>query len=178
MKGAIGNAFIMNMVISFIIIFYALLIASMAITKTYKIKNFLVDYVTDFDSKKPSVNVANYEWWLMNNYWLEYDDDVDTLRRFGYMLKKGDLNCPSKESLGYNTHIVNKGASQYDYCVYIRFHGDLKDKINSHYNYENDRTIASYNYMVLVYMKFDFPIVGEFMKLPITGETKTINVFK
>ena len=36
MKGAIGNALIMNIVITFIVIFYSILIGSMAYSKAYK----------------------------------------------------------------------------------------------------------------------------------------------
>ena len=165
MKGAIGNAFIMNMVISFILIFYMLLIASMAITKTYKVKNFLVNYVTSFDFEKPNFDSDNFDQRL-RHYWVsDYDDDVDTLSKFGYMLAR-DSECPKKNNDGYSI-ISNKSEGKYDYCVYIRYHSN-----------DDSRAVARYNYMVLVYLKFDFPIVGEFMKLPITGETKTITVFK
>ena len=43
MKGAIGNAFILNMVITFIIIFYVLLIGSVAYSKAYRINTFLIN---------------------------------------------------------------------------------------------------------------------------------------
>ena len=48
MKGAIGNAFILNMVITFIIIFFMLLIGSMAYSKAYKTNKFLLDSVVNY----------------------------------------------------------------------------------------------------------------------------------
>lgn len=178
MKGAIGNAFILNMVITFILIFYSLLIASMALTKTYKVKNYLLNHVASFDSKiydgfkidnnlSNDVNLEKYKLRL-NMYWNEYYEDetdvVVTLSKFGYFLAN-DSHCPIKD--GY-IRIHDTKAGSYDYCVYIRY-----DDVN-----DNDLILARYNYMVLVYMKFDFPVVGNFVKVPVTGETKTITVFK
>ena len=47
MKGALGNAFILNMVITFIIIFFSLLIGSMAYSKAYKTKNFIMNAIDE-----------------------------------------------------------------------------------------------------------------------------------
>ena len=48
MKGAVGNAFILNMVITFILIFYTLLIGSMAYSKAYRTKNYLINMIDEF----------------------------------------------------------------------------------------------------------------------------------
>jgi len=160
MKGAIGNAFILNMVITFIIIFYMLLIGSMAFSKAYKTKNFLINSIDLFETQgKKSFGTkygTNSEEW--NNHVNEY------LRRIGYNLVTTNTSCPDKSTdkpieKGYELYRNNR---DYDYCIYIR---------------EKEHTTGiikkSYNYMVLVYMKFDFPIIGDFIRVPISGETKT-----
>lgn len=175
MKGAIGNAFILNMVITFIVIFYMLLISSMAYSKAYKVKNYLISSVISYDEKlrsegKKLSNISDFTIKFQKNEW---ESSVnETLSNYGYILAT-DRHCPVDDldrypkDGGYR-NIRNTKAGSYDYCIYLKFNSDFDDVMIS----------AKYNYMVLVYMKFDFPVVGNFLKLPLTGETKTITVFK
>lgn len=174
MKGAIGNAFILNMVITFIVIFYMLLISSMAYSKAYKVKNYLINSVVSYDEKLRSEGkkLSGFNDFIREFKKNDWDLTVnDTLSKYGYILAL-DKHCPVNEFDRYpkNTKYVNirnTKAGSYDYCIYLN------------YIIGDDAMIfAEYNYMVLVYMKFDFPVVGNFLKLPLTGETKTITVFK
>ena len=154
MKGAIGNAFIMNMVITFILIFYILLIGSMAYSKAYKIRNYILNYVVSNKSSKPKE--------------IEFTDEFNTaLRKYGYTLAN-DSHCPSEKN-GYTELIHDTSAGSYDFCVYYR-----------EYYTDFDRRMVDkrYSYLVITYMKFDFPIIGEFLKLPLVGESQTINMYK
>ena len=56
MKGAIGNALILNIVITFIFIFFILLIGSMAYSKAYKTKNYLINMIDQYDGKREGFN--------------------------------------------------------------------------------------------------------------------------
>ena len=159
MKGAIGNALILNIVITFIIIFYMLLIGSMAYSKAYKTKNYLLNMVDTYEStgENKFTRPTTLEKW---------DTEVNEfLGKIGYPLNTSNIKtstCPHKESSGYMA-VINSNAGRYDYCVYKKNHP------TGSYSLVNDR----YNYLVLVYMEFDVPIVGEFIKITITGETKT-----
>lgn len=168
MKGAIGNAFLLNVVITFILIFFSLLIGSMAYSKAYKTKNFLLNLVEQFQEEGKSITTQNRNEW--NNLANEY------LSKVGYTLVTTKSSCPdksdgkkadSKKDTGYQIW-RNKSVGDYDYCIYKRLHVYDADSIMN----------FNLNYMVLVYMKFDFPIIGEFIKIPITGETKTFTVLK
>lgn len=156
MKGAIGNAMIMNIVITFIIIFFSLLIGSMAYSKAYKTKNYLINMIDKYEA-----NTNNEEVYFEE----EWDNEVNEyLGKMGYIIT--DKKCPNKD--GYM--IKRQHTSGYDYCIYIKY--QIKPE-------EHNPVIRSrYNYMVLVYMKFDFPIVGDILKLPVTGETKSYNILR
>ena len=163
MKGAIGNAFIMNMVITFILIFYSLLIGSMAYSKAYKTKNFILNKLNEYERLgKQNINSSNTQdakdW---NNEVNEY------LGRIGYPISTDWNTCPNKD--GYVTW-KSSSIGEYSYCIYRKYH-----IVESN---DNPLILRKYNYMALVYMKFDIPVLGQFIKIPITGETQTYTEFK
>lgn len=162
MKGAIGNAFILNMVITFIVIFYMLLIGSVAYTKAYKTKNYIINAVDQYEinqrskceTKPCTVTYKAAEWNpLVNEY----------LGKIGYMLSTD--TCPIRLNRDSYDIWRNHRTGEYDYCIYKKIH-------------DNNDVMYSYNYMVEIYMKFDFPIIGKYIKLPVRGETKTYSQFK
>ena len=167
MKGAIGNAFILNMVITFMLIFFSLLIGSMAYSKAYKTKNYLLNLVDKYDSRKDDFDYFMFRGAPQADDW---DKEVNEyLGRIGYIINnKSTSTCPDKSKYNYKYERGNENG--YDYCVYVRFDIEAQDN--------NPTILERYNYMVLVYMKFDFPIIGEFIKLPITGETKAYTVLR
>lgn len=180
MKGAIGNAFILNMVITFIIIFFMLLIGSVAYSKAYKTNKFLmdslVDYVESFstveDQKKLCFNCTKH------NVYFDWRSKVnDYLSKSGYILSTSGGSCPKKydEDLGAYVHPDDRGyviikdteSGEYDYCIYKKRYYELSAG-------DDKFTKQRFSYKVVSYMKFDFPIIGEFIKMPITSESKVI----
>ena len=164
MKGAIGNAFILNIVITFMIIFFSLLIGSMAYSKAYKTKNYLMNLIDKYETAGKKDFYDSY-----TSDGKEWDKEVNEyLGRIGYIITNQKNSCPNKgnskeDQSGYFT--VKDTDNGYDYCIYARY--EVKP-------WDHHSTVKwKYNYMVLVYMKFDLPIIGEFIKLPVTGETKT-----
>ena len=167
MKGAIGNALILNIVITFMIIFFSLLIGSMAYSKAYKTKNYLINLIDKYDSKKEGFDYFMFRGSPQADEW---DDEVNQyLGKIGYVMNPYNAStCPDKSNYKYTFERGNENG--YDYCVYVRFDVDTSDN--------NEVIKEKYNYMVLVYMKFDFPIIGNFIKIPITGETKSYTILR
>lgn len=176
MKGAIGNAFILNMVITFILIFYILLIGSMAFSKAYKVKNFILNRTTQFDEIARSSILDFYKVKpltskddkadkfisKLHHAWLySYTDDIDAMTKFGYQLSGYDCYISDSSLPVYS-------AENYDYCIEL-----IREDSAA-----NDLILLRYRYRVRVFMKFDFPIIGQFIKIPIRGETRTFTVFK
>lgn len=174
MKGAIGNAFILNMVITFILIFYMLLIGSMAYSKAYKVKNYLLNSVVSFDERKrneSNLDNSNLSTMLKNNFTGNaFNDYVNSsLHDYGYILSTASNTCPKKD--GYEI-LKNNRIGEYDYCIYWNFTTESISKTST------DSIYVKYNYMVLSYMKFDFPVIGDYVKIPMTSESKTITIFR
>lgn len=167
MKGAIGNALILNIVITFIFIFLSLLIGSMAYSKAYKTKKYLINLIDKYDSKKEGFDYFMFRGTPQADEW---DDEVNQyLGRIGYIMnQRSTSTCPNKSEYNYTYERGNDNG--YDYCVYIRFDIEAQDN--------NPTILERYNYMVLVYMKFDLPVIGDYIKIPITGETKSYTVLR
>lgn len=174
MKGAIGNAFILNMVITFIIIFFMLLIGSVAYTKSYKINKFLLDslndYVDEFNStpngKGGYLNQKDicFDCKNTSTSWSERVNEY--LSKSGYILSNASDTCPSYTDEDFKI-VRNTQVGDYDYCIYQKRYYDLNEL-------DDKMTKKRYSYKVVSYMKFDFPIFGEFIKLPIVSESKVI----
>lgn len=163
MKGAIGNAFILNIVITFMLIFFSLLIGSMAYSKAYKTKNYILNLVDKYES------AGKRDFYLENREnGKEFENEANEyLGRIGYPINQSDEGgCPARE----NYVVYKDNDNGYDYCIYIRRHITPGDN--------NQIVMDKYNYMVLVYMKFDFPVIGSFLRLPITGETKAYTILR
>ena len=185
MKGAIGNAFILNMVITFIIIFFMLLIGSVAYSKSYKINKFLldslIDYVDDFNVVDNQKDIC-FDCSKTSTNWDERVNEY--LSRSGYILSNIGGTCPSvqgKDSENHTASIhpddVDKKSPYvlkrdtkvggYDYCIYQKRYYEKNSA-------DDIFTKKRYSYKVISYMKFDLPIIGEFIKLPIVSESKVI----
>lgn len=91
MREAVGNTFIVNLIIIFIVIFIALFAGSTSYTKAYKVKNQIVNMIEEHN--------GNYE---------EATGEIDDyLGRVGYRVGGGG-NCPAGSIAA---------ASDYRYCV-------------------------------------------------------------
>lgn len=163
MKGAIGNAFLLNVVITFIFIFLTLLVGSMAYSKAYKTKNFLLNTIQQFeDEEKRNFNK------LYSDDKKEWDEKVNNyLEKAGYPIATKNNSCPTLD--GYTSFKTSK-IGEFDYCIYKRISLDDED---------NDPVIKEkYIYKVIIFMKLDFPIIGDFLRMSITGETETFTIYR
>lgn len=150
MRGAIGNAMVMNIVITFIILTTAFLVSSISYSKAFKVKTKIIDIIEKYDgdfnktSNKESVITNEINQFL-----------GQTGYRTTSATAKGDCSKyvdNSKESLMGTT-------SSYDICII--------QKNN------NSSTYHGPYYKVVVYMYFDFPIIGDMIKIPVSGETRS-----
>ena len=151
MREAIGSAFLVNMMLLFIGVISALLIGSISYSKAYKVKDRIVYVIEKYDG-----------------YSTDAQAEIDKqLRTIGYnMVSDNTLNCETifKRRYGSNynadnlVHGKNLGYNQYNYCVY-----------RNHY----DSSPGTY-YTVISFMQFDVPLIGSFLKFPISGETSLI----
>ncbi len=144
MKESIAQAFILNLILFFFVILVLLLFGSINYSKAYKVKNRIITIIEKYGE-------------LSND---AKDEIVDNMVKAGYQTTTdGDNKC---EKLVNNGELVYPlkddftGVRHYDYCVI-----------------EHDSSVGKY-YQVVVYMKFEIPIIGGFLEFPVKGETKAL----
>ena len=146
MSSATGNAYLYTIIIIFIGAFCLLLVGSAAYSKAFKIKNTIIDMITE-NVESNNTNVTG---------------DVDGyLASIGYQAKAEE--CPKvgdikKKYFNDDSSTITPSprgiSSGYDYCVY---------KIS----YD-----SNYYYKVITYMRMEFPLVNR-IKIPVSGDTRT-----
>ena len=151
MREAIGSAFLVNMILLFIGVISALLIGSISYSKAYKVKDRIIYVIEKYDG-----------------FSTEAQTEIDKqLKSIGYKVGSGsNFNCEAifKRRYGSNydsnnlLHGANLGYNQYNYCVY-----------RNHY----DSSPGTY-YTVITFMEFDVPLIGNYLKFPISGETSLV----
>ena len=142
MRQAIGNAFILNLVITFIALMMLVFVGSISYSKSYKVKNKIINLIENNKGYNEEVS----------------DDIEEVLGDVGYQISNNQ-NC-DRFVVGEDSQIVyptSEFRSGYRYCII-----------------ENTTSDGKY-YTVVTFMKFDFPVIGNFVEFPVKGETKIMS---
>lgn len=152
MRQTVGNTFIIKLVIIFTLLFSAFLALAITYNKIFKMKNEVVSIVEKYEG----VNTTSTN--IIKNY-------------FDYINYRTTNYCPnsmydnSNNVYGITSDGVNEMASQdkkYLMCYY---------KTKKSNTTEN---VRQYVYNVVVFYKFDLPVLGDLATFAITGQTKAI----
>ena len=151
MKEAIGNSFIVTLVITFMGLLILLLAASSSYSKAVKVRNRIMEMIENNQGYTDGVVKGADFIGQINEELSKYGYRVNTL---------GLSSCGTKEPndlTGFATEVypINDGSELYDYCVY------------------EYRTVKGVYYGVEAYMYFDIPLVDN-IKIGVYGETKTL----
>lgn len=135
MRQALGNAFIMNVVITIVIVIILMVISSLSYTKAFKVKNMIVSTIEENNG-------------FNNNAESQIDAN---LAKMGYRINKNGIqNCNDSE-LPRGCSAINNSAS-YRYCIY-----ECKTSKGNYYR------ATSYMYFDIPVIgdKLEFPVHGE-----------------
>lgn len=135
MRQALGNAFIMNIVIVMVIVIILMVISSLSYTKAFKVKNMIVSAIEEnngFNNKAQEQIDAN-------------------LAKMGYRINKNGIQTCDTSVLPEKCRAQNNAAS-YRYCVY-----ECETSKGNYYR------VTSYMYFDLPIIgdKMEFPVYGE-----------------
>ena len=158
MKESIGNAILFYIIITFVVILIMFFVGSLSYSKAYKVKNKIIEEIEKEETYN-SAAVDEIEAWLAgggtNGKGIGYRHNTGSLNNRG--------NCPASDSalvsLPTGAKLVNK-SSNYEYCVY---------EIDTCANGREGR--CGKYYKVVAYMYFDLPVIGDMIKIPVSGET-------
>lgn len=134
MREALGNAFVMNIVITIVVILIGVVVSSLSYTKAYKVKNMIIGTIEEH-----------------NGWTLEAQSEVDqNLASIGYRLNRnGVQTCTVDEVTGDKAQVV---SSNYRVCVV-----PYQNAKGTYYR------VTSYMYFDLPVIgdMFEFPVHGE-----------------
>lgn len=142
MRQAVGNAFVLNLVITFIALMMLVFVGSISYSKSYKVKNRIINLIENNKGYDQDVS----------------DDIEEVLSDVGYQISNNQ-NC-DKYKVNKDSKVVyptSEFRSGYRYCII-----------------ENKTNTGKY-YTVVAFMKFEFPVIGNYVEFPVKGETKIMS---
>lgn len=160
MKEAIGNAALFYIIITFVVILIMFFVGSLSYSKAYKVKNKIVEEI-EKEGEVPGTNPEGAYGRAEDEIkkWLKAGGEKGT--GIGYRQNTGGLNerinCRDGEAVNNN--------SDYQYCVY-RIHTCTEGREGK----------CGVYYRVTTYMFFDIPVIGDLLRIPVTGETMTFTI--
>ena len=172
MKEAISNAFVFNLVIVFVIILLAFFIGSIGYSKASKVKNRIVEEIEKEAEHSSDPENAYTKAKAEIENWLAFGSEDGSGIGYRMNTKGGNrTNCPSasevQSGLPSGTKVTNvTETNDYEYCVY---------RIEK---CDRDNARCDLYYRVIAYMYFDVPVIGQFIQIPIVGETMSFTTLK
>lgn len=123
MRESIGQTFVYNMIIVFIVIVFGILAAAMSYYKAFKVNNRIISSIEKFEGYNE----------------LARDEIQNTLATIGYTVDEGK-SCPDRSGVS----ALSNGNMPYSICVYYYPNDTSKDEHdNIYYNY----SVVSYIYV-------------------------------
>ena len=153
MRESIGYTFTLNIILVFIFIAFAMIMAIMSYSKAFKINSRIMNEIEKCEG--------------FNGCTVEELNRI--LSNYGYPSASKDFSCPSRDEItaikNIPTTVTGETLNSYEMCVYY----DDKSKIFNRKTGESGE-YSKYRYGVLTYYHVDLPIVGWF-KLPVYTRT-------
>lgn len=154
MREAIGSSLLLSIVVFIVGVVLILLVNSLSYSKAFKVKNRIINLISESETLNTD----------------EIDADLATI---GYELNK-NTDC-SKTSFYKTNNCRNSDGIAYEGC---NQDSDIEIiNINPDYDYCIYKTTlanGSYYYSVVTFTHFDLPIVGNFIRQEVSGETKVM----
>lgn len=160
MRESLGGGFLLNIVIIFAGIVIMLFMGMLSYSKAYGVKNRIIEIIEKH---------GTYDDIVVN----ELNSDLQSA---GYSLantSKCDSsirdNLVKVENAKYvdDRLSMNKNTGNYNYCIYEmcadRDENNVCEDPNGNY------------YVVVTFIHFEFPVIGDILTFPVYGETKVLN---
>ena len=150
MRESFGSIALYNIIIVFIVVTFAILAGTMSYSKAFKVNNRIINAIEKYEGYNESAA-----------------DEIDKqLITIGYQSRAIQKGCPtSRKGVSLYNINENKFNEQYEFCIY-------KDYVKTS---EWDGRYVQYG--VVSYIYIDFPLIGDFVRIPVYGKTRKIFEF-
>lgn len=151
MREAVGGSLLMYLVVFFVSVVILFFVGIMSYSKAYRVKNRIISIIEKYeaygrDEIKSEINAD-----LRNIGYKSTSNNLCSSNKVKNHLK--EIGITEEESEGYK----NYNNTSYNYCLFRS--GKMTD---------------SYYYVVVTFVSFEFPIIGDMITYPVYGETKIL----
>ncbi|HPF82946.1 MAG TPA: hypothetical protein PLV83_02100 [Bacilli bacterium] len=155
MRESISNAYVFMIVLVIIGACAIIVISSLSYSKTYKIKNRMIEIIEKYGEYNESTENDIKEFLKTSGY-----PTLKNSSSFSCPKGRGPENVEGVDDSDHGYNAINT-VDNYKYCVY-RY-----------------KTVKGYYYSVVTYMSFDLPLIGDLISLefPLYGDTKVFMNF-
>lgn len=164
MRQAYGGAWIYGIMITFILIFVAYITTSIRYSQVFTAKTHIINIIEQYQGLN-SKSLAKINRQL----------EIDNYKTTGKCTTKDNIKSTvlgNNISYGEGDYVgvrdgqgTLNGTDFYQYCVYR----------SVAYKNTNTNNVDDYYYMVVTFLNFEFPVLGNIYTLRISGETHAIN---
>jgi hypothetical protein len=157
MRESLGGSMLLNLVLIFAGLVIILFVGILSYSKAYKVKNRIVEIIEKYGA---------YE---------KIDSSTNT------NVVTNEIN-ENLKTAGYETSLSKKCNTIRNRLVNEKYNGELSQNLNQSYGYnycvfemnKSENSTGKY-YVVVTFIHFQVPIIGDVLTFPIYGETKILN---
>ena len=166
MKQSIGYTVSLNIVIVFIVIIFAFVGGAISYYKAFKINNIIADNIEKYEGYN-SLSKAEINKQLSSLGYNMSDVKCGKYKVFGY---PGDSRAKAVSYMSGNKGQIQYTDNDDGYCVYYNVVQCLDNN-----SLDNGYCRAkSYSYIIKTYLRFNLPIVNQWLKFPVYTKTNSI----
>lgn len=152
MREALGSSLLLNIVVFFVGIVIIFFIGTLSYSKAYRVKNRIIEIIEKYgiyeDGAKSEIN--------------------QTLANAGYNISANDL-CSSSR---VQRHLIDEVGLEFDSDSVI---SNLNDQSFNYCVFEaTNKTSNGRYYIIVTFVHFEFPLIGDIINIPVYGETKIL----
>lgn len=157
MRESLGGSMLLNLVIIFAGLVIVFFIGILSYSKAYRVKNRIIEIIEKYGTYEKIDTSTN-----TNAVTAELNEDL--------------------KAVGYETSLSKKCNTIRSRLINEKYDAGLSQNLNKSYGYNycvfevNKSTNSTGKYYVVVtFINFQVPIIGDFLTLPVYGETKILN---
>jgi len=150
MREAIGGTFLFNIMIVFIFFFAAFLAIAINYSQAFRIKNQIINYIEQYEGMNDTSENAIIEYVNKSGYYREVDCDC---------MNGNNYTCGGNND--------NRGSN-------VQLRTDASKKVKGLCVKKLTNGNGDTYYRVTTYVSFELPILGNFFKIPVKGETRVV----
>ena len=161
MKDSLGGSMLFNLVIIFVSLIIIFFVSILSYSKAYRVKNRIIEIIEK--NGVYNIDVINE----LNSDLKNAGYDVSESKKCS-KIRNELVNSAKKDKEDYKKRLSEKNLnnSNYNYCVF-----EVCEKLDKNKECMKE---SGKHYIVVSFVRFEFPIIDDVLTFPVYGETKIL----